>query len=167
MMKNNNYLKTLLVSTVATVAVSLILVFGFGLETPYSYQLQFVLDLLLSEVVVILVLRRLRLSSDQGLSKSKALKIAVFSQLIKPVVTYALLCLYIKLHSLNVDTAPTGDAVDDFGNALEGYLLVSVYGMMLKIYMLYYGVYFFLSIIPGVVIGLVCGRKRQQNIPTA
>lgn len=87
--------------------------------------------------------------------------------MIKPVVTYGLLYIYVKLVYLNAEAAPTGDAVDDLGNALEGYLSVDIYGMVLKIYMLYYGMYLFFSIIPGVVIGLVCGRKRNQNIPTA
>lgn len=64
MMKKNNDLKFLIVSTVATVAISLTMVFCFGLNTPHSYPLQFLLDLLLSEVVVILVLRRLRLGSE-------------------------------------------------------------------------------------------------------
>lgn len=164
-MKKNYYLKYFIISIVATVAISLIVVFCFGLDNHNSYPLQFGLDLLLSEMVVILILRRLRLCSDQGVSRGKALSLSVISQLIKPIVTLALLYVYVRLVVyLNSDATVTGDAVDDIGIALDNYLSVSVYAMALNLYIFYYGVYFFCSITPGVIIGLICARKRRQNI---
>ncbi|MCP9610864.1 hypothetical protein [Coprobacter tertius] len=152
-MKKQNYWMWLFLSSVATSVVNIGIFVCFGwLEG--SFLVKFGLDLLLSELIVILILYRLITASDRPVSRGKCVLFAVLGQFIKAFLSYVLLFIYIRFIYLNVNEPAAGNIDDCVEYALDSYTKISIYSMFLRIYIVYYLIYLFCSTIAGIVIGL-------------